>query len=106
MTIAFDWDVKHQTKKTNCVDNSKGSRSQRKHLQNVTNANKSTANNLPDEPIIKNESIADSKNVAKNKYIFSSIADILNENRSIINPCDLDTESIKKYFVSKVPKNM
>ena len=62
--------------------------------------------NQPDELIIENESITDSENIAKKlKAYFASVADILNENISAINTCDLDTEKIEQLVVSKVPEN-
>ena len=80
---------------TNCIDNSKDTKSIWKHMRNATDGSNLTSRRLPEELVINNERINDA-----NAY-FTSIADGLAENRS--NGSTLNTEKIGQFVDSKVP---
>ena len=90
---------------TNCIDNSKDTKSIWKHLRNVNNGSKTTSSNLPEELTIDNERITDPENVATklNSY-FASVSDILNENNS--TGSSFDSVKISQFVNSKVPQHI
>ena len=76
---------------TNCIDNSKDTKSIWKHIKKATDGSNLTSRRLPEELAINNERINDASEIASklNAY-FTSIADGLAENRP--NGNTLNTE--------------
>ena len=87
---------------TNCIDNSKDTKSIWKHMRNANDGSNLTSRRLPEELVINNERINDASEIASklNAY-FTSIADGLLENRS--NRSTLNTEKIDQFVDSKLP---
>ena len=92
---------------SNCINNSKDTRSIWKHLRNVNSGSNSDSSNLPEELVINDEHITDSVDIANklNKY-FASVAEILNDSNSIRNISNLDFDKISCFIDKKVPKDI
>ena len=90
---------------SNCINNSKDTRSIWKHLRNVNNGSNSDASNLPEKLVINDEHITDSLDIANklNKY-FASGAEILNNSNSNRNTSNFDSDKISCFIDKKVPK--
>ena len=89
---------------TNCIDNSRDTKSIWQHLRNV-NGGTSTSKKLPEELVINNERINDANDIANklNSY-FTSIAEVLNENT--LHGSTINTEKISQFIDSKVPEQI
>ena len=92
---------------SNCINNSKDTRSIWKHLRNVNSGSNSDSSNLPEELVINDEHITDSVDIANklNKY-FASVAEILNDSNSNRNTSNLDFDKINCFIDKKVPKDI
>ncbi|MEW8545692.1 MAG: hypothetical protein AB2693_19395 [Candidatus Thiodiazotropha sp.] len=101
--------IRHAKRKyfSNCISNSKDSKTIWRHLRSVSNGTKVASNSLPEELIFENERITDSKNIAhKLNTYFASVAEILNEHNSTGNTCDLNVNKITHFIYGKVPKDI
>ena len=87
---------------TNCIGNSKDTKSVWKHLNNLNDRSNSTSKRLPEELVFNNERIKDTNaKASKLNTYFTSIAEVLNANNS--HGSTLNNDKIGQFIDSKVP---